>query len=141
EVAFAAANRLGILAVHFPSGTRIPSVSNRRRYQVQSTHLDPSRKLTPAAVANICSRVSDLHDRWLIRRRYQLQRSLSNTLLFRGIINQQLNQNGCLNVVPRWNIRTLCSIRTTPRPADLDDFRELDNSAGRPNSWQKAVIA
>jgi hypothetical protein len=141
EVAFAAASRLGILAIHFPSGTRIPSVSNRRRYQVQSTDFDPNRNLTPAAVANICSRVSDLHDRWLIRRRYQLQRSLSNTLLFRGIINQQLNQNGCLNVVPKWNQRTICSIRTTPRPADLDDFRELDNSAARPSSWQRAVIA
>jgi len=141
EVAFAAASRLGILAIHFPSGTQIPSLSNRRRHQVQSADLDPSRNLTPAAVANICSRVSDLHNRWLIRRRYQLQRALSNTLLFRGIINQQLNQNGCLNVVPTWNQRAICSIRTTPRPADLDDFRELDNSAARPSSWQRAVIA
>ena len=141
ELAIAASSRLGVLAVHFPFGNRLPSVSDRRRHRVMPSDLDSNGKLTSSAVSNICSRVADLHSLWLIRRRYQLQRSLSNTLLFRGIVNQQLNQNGNLNVVAKWNQAAVCSIRVAPRPADLDDFRELDSSLALPNCWHRAVIA
>ena len=142
EVAIAASSRLGILAVQFPGGTRIASLSSRRRYVLKPIDYDRSiDRLTKVGIEEIYRRVADLHRFWLVRRRYQIQRALSNTLLHRGLTNHRITANSCLDVVPSWNPRTTCSIRTSPRMADLEDFRDLDYSTALPDRWHRAVLA
>jgi hypothetical protein len=141
EIAVAAANRLGILAIHFPNGNRIASLSNRRRESLNASDLDGNGRLTPGTLDVICRRVSNLHDFWLLRRRYQMQRALSHALLHQGITNHRLTPEGWLDVVPNWKRRTVCSIRTSPRLAELADFRELDDAIAPTGSWQRAVVA
>src|SRR5208283_5954692 len=92
-------------------------------------------------IEEIYRRVADLHSFWLVRRRYQIQRALSNTLLHRGLTNHRITANSCLDVVPSWHTKTVCSIKTSPRPAELEDFRDLDNFAALPDSWRRAVLA
>jgi hypothetical protein len=141
EVAIAVASRLGIIAEHFPKGTRVASLSNRRRHVLTASDFQSTGKLSDAMVDDICRRVADSQNLWLVRRRYQMQRALSNALLYRGVTNQRLTPNGCLDVVPAWSPGRACSIKTTPRLAALEDFRELDESAAAPFGWSRAVIA
>jgi len=143
EVAIAASSRLGILAVHFPGGARIASLSNRRRFVLnpKADYDGATDRLTKAGIDEIHRRVLELHTFWLIRRRYQVQRALSNTLLQIGLTNQRMTASGILDVVPSWNPKTVCSIRTSPRMADLEDFRDLDGATAVPDRWQLAVLA
>jgi TIR domain len=141
EVAISVASRLGILAVHFPNGHHISSLSNRRRMQLSAGDLGAGGRFTKSALDKLCDRIVDLQNRWLTRRRYQMQKALSYLLLHRGILNQRLNPNGCLDVVSAWSQGPVCSIRTTPRLAELDDFREVDGSIALPDKWHRAVIA
>jgi hypothetical protein len=141
EVAVAIRSRLGICAVHFPGGAKIKSISDRRRHSLNRTDLDPTTgKLTRQAVEAICERVADLHTFWLVRRRYQIQRALSNAFLRRGLTNHRLNDNGCLDVVARWRVPTICSVKASPRMPELEDFRDLDNSAALPARWHRAAL-
>ena len=141
EVAIAASNRLGILAVHFPGGAQIASLSSRRRYVLKPLEYDQSsNRLTKSGIDEICRRVADLHTFWLVRKHYQIQRALSNTLLYRGLTNHRITANSCLDVVPVWSPKTVCSIKTSPRMAALEDFRDLDNSAALADSWRRAVL-
>jgi hypothetical protein len=55
--------------------------------------------------------------------------------------NHRLTPEGWLDAVPNWKTRTVCSIRTTPRLAELADFRELDGAIAPAGSWQRAVVA
>lgn len=142
EVAIAAKSRLGILAVHFPNGTRIGSLSDRRRHFLTASDFDgQTGRLITQAIDDVGRRVADLHSFWLVRRRYQIQRALSNALLHRGVTNQRLGRSGCLDVVPRWGTPTLCSIKTCARMAELEDFRELDDTSALPGRWHRAVLA
>jgi hypothetical protein len=142
EVAIAVANRVGLLAVHFPSGHRIPSISERRRHKLRSGDFDPSgTRLVSSAIHDICDRLSSAHDRWLVRRRFQMQQAFSKMLLHRGLTNHRLNHNGCLEVVPLWSQSAVCSVRLTPRVADLIDFRETNPTPPLPPRRTRAVIA
>ena len=142
EVAIAASNRLGILAVQFPGGAQTASLSSRRRYVLRPTDYDHTTdRLTKDGIEEIYRRITDLHSFWLVRKRYQMQRALSNTLLHRGLTNHRITANSCLDVVPSWHAKAVCSIKTSPRPAELEDFRDLDNSTALPDSWHRAVLA
>lgn len=141
EIAIAASNRVALLAVHFPNGGRLPSLSDRRRLFVSPADLDGSGGLSDNALETICRRVSALHDFSLIRRRFQMQRALSHALLRRGLANHRLTPEGWVDVVPQWTPATVCSIRATPRVAELSDFRELDGAIAPAATWQRAVIA
>ena len=142
EVAIAAKSRLGILAVHFPNGTTVSSLSDRRRHFLNPSDFDSNtERLSTQAIDHICRRVTDLHTFWLVRRRYQIQRALSNALLHRGLTNQVLGRSGCLDVVARWRTPTVCSIKTCARMAELEDFRELDSTSALPGRWHRAVVA
>jgi hypothetical protein len=140
EIAIAAANRLAILAINFPNGTKIASLSNRRRFPLDTTDIKTSGGLTDDARKKIWHHVEHLHNQWLLRRRYQMQRTLSNALLYRGLTNQKFTAFGRLDVVPTWNQKTICSIRITPRFAGLEDFHTLDTSPPPPCLWQRAII-
>jgi hypothetical protein len=140
EVAIAAANRLAILAIHFPNGTKIASLSSRRRFSLEPTDINTPGYLTKDARERICRHIEDLHSRWLLRRSYQMQRTLSNALLDRELTNQRFTPFGRLDVVPAWSPKTVCSIRITPQFAGLEDFRTLDMSPPPPCVWQKAII-
>lgn len=143
EVAIATRSRLGRLALHFPGGTSIPSLSSRRRFVLDpKKHFDScTKRLTVDGIQEITRRVLNLHSVWLVRKRYQMQRALSNFLIDRGLKNHRLNGDGTLDVVAAWNPKTVCSIRTNPRMAELEDFRDLDNSSAPPEKWQRAVLA
>ena len=139
EVGTAIANRVGLLAVRFPRGGRT-QLSDRRRETLGRSDLDRDGRLTPDALNKVCQRVSGLHDYWLIRRRYQMQRAMSRMLLDQGLVNHRLTPDGWLDVVPAWLPSTVCSIRTTPRVAELADFRDLDDAVAPPR-WHRAVVA
>jgi hypothetical protein len=142
EVALAIRNRLGICALHFPHSVKVKSISDRRRQFLQLTDLDSmTGKLTPQTIAAICERVADLHTFWLLRRKYQMQRALSNAFLRGGLTNHRLTNNGCLDVVPQWRAPTVCSIKASPRMPGIEDFRELDNSAALPARWHRAIVS
>jgi hypothetical protein len=142
EVAIAAANRVGLLAVHFPGGHRIPSISDRRRHGLKGHDLDSSgARLMSSAILEICERLSSAHDVWLVRRRFQMQQAFSKMLLHRGLTNHRLNHDGYLEVVPNWSQPAVCSVRVTPRVADLIDFRETNPTPPLPLRRTRAVIA
>jgi hypothetical protein len=142
EVAIAAANRVGLLAINFPDGHRFPSISGRRRHCLVGADLVASgTRLTSSAIHDVCERLSSVHDRWLVRRRFQMQQAFSNILLHRGLTNHRLNYNGCLEVVPTWSQSTICSVRVTPRLAELVDFRETNPAPPLPLRRTRAVIA
>jgi hypothetical protein len=86
EVAIAAKSRLGILAIHFPNATKIGSLSDRRRHFLTASDFDShTGRLGAQAIDDVRRRVAELHSFWLVRRRYQIQRALSNALLHRGV--------------------------------------------------------
>ena len=142
EVAIAVANRVGLLAINFPSGHRVPSISERRRHRLAGPDFDHSgTKLTSSSINDVCERLSSVHDRWLVRRRFQMLQAVSNMLLARGLTNHRLNPNGCVEVVPSWSQSAVCSVRIAPRVADLVDFRETNPTPPLPVRRTRAVIA
>jgi hypothetical protein len=142
EVAIATKGRLGRLAVLFPGAVPIATLSNRRRFVLDPPHFDrATNRLTEEGTKEITRRIMNLHAVWLTRRRYFMQRALSTFLLNRGLTNHRLTDDGTLDVVAAWNPKTVCSVRTNPRMAELEDFRDLDGSTAAAATWQRAVLA
>jgi len=142
EVAIATKSRLGRLAVLFPAATRLAALSARRRFVLGRSHFDQGKnRLTADGIEEITRRILTLHAVWLMRRRYLMQRALSTFLLDRGVMNHRLTEDGTLDVVPAWSTTTVCSVRTNPRMAELEDFRDLDRSAAKRAAWARAVLA
>jgi TIR domain len=150
EVGIAIANRIGILAVHFPGGAKLGFLSDRRRHSLQPGDLrcvGSLNTLTGEALDQICDRVAQVQDFTLVRRRYQMSRALSKALLYptqggpAPITNQRITPKGCLDVVPNWTPTAVCSVRLTPRLPEIDDFRRLDQSRAPARSYRQAVIA
>ncbi len=66
EVAAAAANRLAIAALNFPSGVAVASIGNRRRFPLDQRRDFKGNRLTETAVATIVDHVIEIHNRWLV---------------------------------------------------------------------------
>jgi hypothetical protein len=133
EVAFASRHRLGIFALNFPGGTFTPSIKADRRRRVQRVELDAAGEFLGNALTAICDRVVQRHDRWLVRRRHQMQQVLRNELLNRSVLNQRTTSSGIVEACYGNPATKLYQLLATPRVPELGDFFHLDgNSAANP---------
>ncbi len=133
EVAFAAIHRLGIVALNFPGATMTPSIKADRRRILQSAELDSSGAMHPNAVTAICSEILHRHNRWLVRRRYQMQQVLRNELLNRSVLNQRATPTGIIEACYGTPVQTVYRLWASPRVPELGDFFHLDeNSSAKP---------
>ena len=139
EVAFASRHRLGIFALNFPGGSLTPSIKADRRRRVQQAELDPAGALVEEALTAICARVLQRHDRWLVRRRHQMQQVLRNELLNRSVLNQRTTSSGIIEACYGDPALNLYHLWATPRVPELGDFFHLDGNAPQ-NPGFSAVV-
>jgi hypothetical protein len=139
EVAFASRHRLGIFALNFPGGTFTPSIKADRRRRVQQSELNAAGALVENALTAICDRVLQRHDRWLVRRRHQMQQVIRNELLNRSVLNQRTTSNGTIEACYGNPAVRLYQLRASPRVPELGDFFHLDGNS-TPNPGFSAVV-
>lgn len=127
EVGFAARYRLGILAVNFPGAPKNPAIGRDRRIMIDRHDVDSRRRLRVKTLDRLCEEIHLRHDRWLVRRRYQLLQALRNELLYHSVFNQRSTPAGVLEACYGNPARKFYRVWATPRVPELADFFHLDS--------------
>lgn len=125
EINFAIAHRLGILAVHVPGGTRVDEIEDDERWLTEPADYqdDDHTLLRESVMKRLIGWVKQHHAQALLRRREELQRSLTAALVRAGLAVPGFGPNGVFRLNPLGSKRRY-AIWLTTRPPDLLDFHE-----------------